>query len=52
MYNFDNYYDFKNCIFYQMGHNLLECLKNDKGIVVFQYFKISQHFHQPYHLYI
>jgi hypothetical protein len=39
MYNFDNYYDFKNCIFYQMGHNLLECLKNDKGIAVFNILK-------------
>jgi hypothetical protein len=27
-----------------MGHGLLECFKNDKGIVVFQYFKIPWHF--------
>ncbi len=27
-----------------MGHGLLECLKNDKSIVVFQSFKIPQHF--------
>jgi hypothetical protein len=27
-----------------MGYNLIEHLKNDKGIVVFWYFKIPQHF--------
>jgi hypothetical protein len=27
----------------RLGHSLLECLKNDKGIVVYQYFKIPQH---------
>jgi hypothetical protein len=39
-----------------LGHNLLECLKNDKSITVFQYFEIPQHFktfpHEPSHLYI
>ncbi len=44
IYSFDNYYDFKNFIFYQMGHGLLKCLKNDKGSAIFQYFKISQNF--------
>jgi hypothetical protein len=44
IYSFGNYYDFKNCIFYQMGRSLLECFKNHKGIAVFQYFKILQHF--------
>jgi hypothetical protein len=44
IYSFDNYYDFKNFIFYQMGHGLLKCLKNDKGSAIFQYLKISQNF--------
>jgi hypothetical protein len=37
----------KKCLIFliqHMGHNLFECLKKNKGIVIFQYFKIPQHF--------
>jgi hypothetical protein len=27
-----------------LGHILLECFKNDNGIIIFWYFKIPQHF--------